>query len=154
MNVKDLINKDLINLNLKAKTKKDVLKEITKMINADNRLNSEQLYYDKLLEREKQFSTGVGYGIAIPHAKTDAVKMPTMVIIRLSSPIEWQSIDDKQVNLVIGLAVPENQGDNTHLKIISKLSMRLMEDDFRRDLMKAENKDDILNLINLVFLER
>ncbi|SHH50212.1 PTS system, fructose-specific IIA component [Caloranaerobacter azorensis DSM 13643] len=154
MNVKDLINKDLINLNLKAKTKEDVLKEITKMINDDNRLNSEQLYYDKLLEREKQFSTGVGYGIAIPHAKTDAVKMPTMVIIRLSSPIEWQSIDDKQVNLVIGLAVPENQSDNTHLKIISKLSMRLMEDDFRRDLMKAENKDDILNLINLVFLER
>ncbi|QIB26632.1 PTS sugar transporter subunit IIA [Caloranaerobacter azorensis] len=154
MNVKNLINKDLINLNLKAKTKEDVLKEITKMINDDNRLNSEQLYYDKLLERENQFSTGVGYGIAIPHAKTDAVKMPTIVIIRLSSPIEWQSIDDKQVNLVIGLAVPESQGDNTHLKIISKLSMRLMEDDFRRDLMKAENKDDILNLINLVFLER
>ncbi|WIF95214.1 PTS sugar transporter subunit IIA [Caminicella sporogenes] len=153
MKVRDLINSNLISLNLKAETKKEVLKEITKMIKADNRLNSEQLYYDKLLEREKQFSTGVGCGIAIPHAKTDAVKIPTMAIIRLSSPIEWQAIDDKQVKLVIGLAVPESQGDNTHLKIISKLSMKLMEDEFRSNLIIAENKDEILNLMDLVLLE-
>ncbi|SHJ86110.1 PTS sugar transporter subunit IIA [Paramaledivibacter caminithermalis] len=150
MKVRDLININLINLNSNAETKDEVLKEIAKMINAENRLNSEELYYEKLLERERQFSTGVGYGIAIPHAKTDAVKIPTMTIIRLKSQIEWQSIDDKPVSLVIGLAVPECKGNNIHLKIISNLSMKLMDDDFRSSLKNADNEDEILNIMDQV----
>ncbi|SKC47259.1 PTS sugar transporter subunit IIA [Maledivibacter halophilus] len=150
MNIRDLINNNLINLSLKADTKIEVLKEVAKMIDRDNRLNSKQQYYDKLIEREEQFSTGLGYGIAMPHAKTEAVKIPTMTIIKLSKTIEWQSIDDEPVKLIIGLAVPEEQGANTHLKIISKLSMNLMEKDFRDNLMGAENKKEILKLMDLV----
>lgn len=153
MNIRDLINSNLINLSLKVNTKTEVLKEVANMIDQDNRLNSKQQYYDKLIEREEQFSTGLGYGIAIPHAKTKAVKKPTMTVIKLDRSIEWKAIDDNPVKLVIGLAVPEEQGANTHLKIISKLSMNLMEKEFRDKLMSAKNKMEILNLMDLVICE-
>lgn len=146
-----LINKDLINRNFNGTTKKEVLKEVVRMVDSDNRLNSKELYYEKILEREEEFTTGVGYGIAIPHAKTRAVIKPTIVILKLSKPIDWESLDDKPVDLVIGLAVPEKEGNNTHLKIISKLSMKLMEDDFRQNLKNAQSDKEVLDLMEDIF---
>ncbi len=150
MEVRDLINKNLINLSFDAETKEEILREIARMVDSDFRLSSQEMYYQGLIEREQQFSTGVGYGIAIPHAKNEAVKTPTLVIIKLNKSMEWESIDDKPVNLIVGLAVPEAQGNTAHLKIISKLSMKLMEDDFRQSLIEAENDDKILSLMDTV----
>ncbi|NBI07392.1 PTS sugar transporter subunit IIA [Senegalia massiliensis] len=151
LSLTELINENLINRKFHGTTKQEVLQEIVRIVNLDNRLDSKDLYYEKILEREEEFTTGVGYGIAIPHAKTKAVIKPTIVILKLSKPIDWESLDGKPVDLVIGLAVPEKEGNNTHLKIISKLSMKLMEEDFRQDLKNAQSDEEVLKLMENIF---
>ncbi|MBS4536775.1 PTS sugar transporter subunit IIA [Clostridium sp. D2Q-14] len=151
LSLTELINNKLINRNFDGTTKKEVLEEIVRMVNKDKRLDSKDLYYKKILEREEEFTTGVGYGIAIPHAKTRAVIKPTIVILKLSDPIDWEALDDKPVDLVIGLAVPEKESNNTHLKIISKLSMKLMEEDFRQSLKNAQSDNEVLDLMEDIF---
>lgn len=151
LSLTELINENLINRKFHGTTKQEVLQEIVRIVNLDNRLDSKDLYYEKILEREEEFTTGVGYGIAIPHAKTKAVIKSTIVILKLSKPIDWESLDGKPVDLVIGLAVPEKEGNNTHLKIISKLSMKLMEEDFRQDLKNAQSDEEVLKLMENIF---
>ncbi|WP_130805921.1 PTS sugar transporter subunit IIA [Senegalia massiliensis] len=151
LSLTELINEGLINRKFHGTTKEEVLQEVVRMVDYDNRLDSKDLYYEKILEREEEFTTGVGYGIAIPHAKTKAVIKPTIVILKLSKAIDWESLDGKPVDLVIGLAVPEKEGNNTHLKIISKLSMKLMEQDFRQDLKNAKSDKEVLKLMENIF---
>jgi len=151
LSLTELINEELINRKFRGTTKQEVLQEVVRMVDLDNRLDSKDLYYEKILEREEEFTTGVGYGIAIPHAKTKAVIKPTIVILKLSKAIDWESLDGKPVDLVIGLAVPEKEGNNTHLKIISKLSMKLMEQDFRQDLKNAKSDKEVLKLMENIF---
>jgi fructose-specific phosphotransferase system IIA component len=148
MNINDLINLDLINLDCKATRKIDVLKTVAAMIHADERLHSQSGYYEGLIERENQFSTGIGFGVAIPHAKSSAVKKASITVIRLNKSLDWESIDDQPVDVIIGLAVPELNGGNTHLQIISKISMQIMEKNFVENMRRAKSKEEILTLVS------
>lgn len=151
MSENELINESLIKLNLTVNTKKEVLKAISNIVYEEGRVLSAQQYYQGLVEREDNSTTGFGDGIAIPHAKIKEVIKPTISIIKLNSPVEWKAMDGKPVHLIIALAVPDSQEGTMHLQLLAKLSESLMEEEFTNALLSAETSNDIYKIINSIF---
>lgn len=145
-----LINSNLIKLDIKKENKKEVIKELANLIKSENRLNNYDDYIKEVFNREGLVSTGIGYGIAIPHGKCNAVKIPTVAFGRVSSEIEWGSLDDKPVKIVFLLAVPESSASNDHLRILAALSRKLMYEEFRSKLLEIRDKQELLKLLSEV----
>lgn len=84
-----------------------------------------------MLDRESLTTTGVGFRIAIPHGKTDAVREASVAFARLAKPIDWEAMDGKPVDTVFQLTVPDNSKGDAHLQLLSALSRRLIHTGFR-----------------------
>lgn len=95
-----------------------------------------------LLAREEETTTGVGLGIGIPHAQTDAVTQPTVVFARSERGVDFDAMDDKPATLIFMLLVPEG-GSEDHLNMLSSLSRALMHEDVRESLHAAESPEDV-----------
>lgn len=114
---------------------------------ADGRISDADNVVDAVLEREAKSTTAVGNGVAIPHARTAAVEVPTLGFARLNEPVtDWNAPDGQPVDLVFLIAVPDSAG-NKHLKILSKLARSIMKDDFRDQLRGAASEDEIVRII-------
>ena len=99
-------------------------------------------YLQGVKDRELEFETGMGNGIAIPHCKSDCVKEAAFTLVKLNQKIEWGSLDGEPVDYVIMLAA----ADNVHLKMLSSLAVGLMDDDFREALKDATDVDQIIDI--------
>lgn len=146
-----IINKNLIKLNITANNKESCMKELISLMELEGRLNDASCYTEEVLNRESLSTTGIGFGIAIPHGKCGAVKVPTVAFGRLNNGIEWQSLDGEPVNMIFLLAVPKEAESNEHLKILAALSRKLMNEDFRKDLLNIQEKDELLSLLESIF---
>lgn len=149
----DIINKNLIKLNIQNNNKEEIIKELASLINNEDRLNDYNIYVEEVLKRERLTTTGIGFGIAIPHGKSSAVKIPTVAVGRVSQGVEWESLDEKTVNVIFLLAVPEEAASNQHLKILATLSKKLMDEQFVHELFNSADKDGILQVLSSVFKE-
>ncbi|SNX54325.1 fructose PTS transporter subunit IIA [Thermoanaerobacterium sp. RBIITD] len=125
-----IINENLIMLNLKAKSKEDAIIELSKLAKKEGKITSIDVYTKSVFDREKTYTTGVGNGIAIPHGKSEAVKEAMIVFGKTNDGIEWESLDGKPVNIIFLLGVPDKNVNNLHLKLLSQLSRKLMNEDF------------------------
>ncbi|MDI3501441.1 MAG: fructose system component [Thermoanaerobacter sp.] len=143
-----LINKNLVTLNLEAKNKEEAITKLAELAQKEGKITSIDEYVKSVLDREKTYTTGVGNGIAIPHGKSKAVKEAMIVFGKTTDGIEWDSLDGKPVNLIFLLGVPEENVDNVHLKILSQLSRKLMNDSFIEMLKKAVTVEEILNALS------
>ena len=103
------------------------------------RVDDREAALEALLAREEETTTGVGMGIGIPHAKTDAVAEPTIVFARSSAGIDFDAMDDRPATLLFLLLVPAEGGEE-HLELLSSLSRALMHDDVRERLHEADSK--------------
>lgn len=146
MKITDLLSKETIKLNLESTTKKDVLVELANILEKADKLNDLNEFLEAVNARENEFSTGIGKGIAIPHAKTDAVKTPSLVFGKSNNGIDFDSADQKDSHLFFLIAVPE-KSSNEHLKILSKLSRSLMHDELRESLMNASSSEEVIQLL-------
>ena len=150
MNIGELININMIKLNLEAKDKKEVIEKLAYILEEEGKLSDKKLYIEDVLDREKESTTGVGRLVAIPHGKSDGVKETSIVFARLNEGVEWHSLDGQPVKLVFLLAVKKQDACDTHLRILSKIAMNLMEDDFIDGLLSADNEEEIFNLISAI----
>ncbi|MGO1421391.1 PTS sugar transporter subunit IIA [Staphylococcus shinii] len=151
MNIESLINKDLIEIGFSAKSKERVLGEISQLVYKSGRVTNKRCYFEGLMERERNSTTGFGESIAIPHAKSKEVVQSTISIIRLKEPVEWKAMDGQPVKLIIALAIPQQEEGEMHLKILAKLSEQLMEEDFRTALLSANSKSELYTVIKSIF---
>jgi PTS system fructose-specific IIA component len=110
-------------------------------VEADRVDDREQALAD-LLEREEEATTGVGFGIGIPHAKTTAVSSPSVVFARSEAGIDFDAMDDEPAHLLFMLIVPAEGGDE-HLEILSALSRALMHEEVRESLRTAETVEGV-----------
>lgn len=149
----NIINKNLIQLNIKSDSKEEIIKVLANLINGEDRLNNYETYLDEVLRRESLTTTGIGFGIAIPHGKCSAVKIPTVAVGRISEGADWNSLDDKPVHVVFLLAVPEEAASDQHLKILAALSRKLMNEEFRYELYNSADEEGLLQLLSDVFKE-
>ena len=108
--------------------------------------DEDALYHD-FLEREKEFSTGLQDGFAIPHARTDNVKKVTVMFLRNKNGIDWQTLDDQPVKYIFALLVPKQSAGDVHLKMISSLATALLEDEFKDTIISSNDKAELTRYI-------
>ncbi|MED4164688.1 PTS fructose transporter subunit IIABC [Halalkalibacterium halodurans] len=147
LKISELLKKDTMVLNLRAASKEAVIDELVRTLDKAGRLNDAQAFKRAILERESQSTTGVGEGIAIPHAKTAAVKQPAIAFGRSDAGIDYESLDGQPSHLFFMIAASEG-ANNEHLETLSRLSTFLMDESFRSTLMKAQSEDEILAAID------
>lgn len=146
MRVSELLDEKVINLNLKAKNKDEVIDELIDQLEKAEVISDRQGFKKDILAREALSTTGIGFGIAIPHAKSKAVRFPTVAFGVSRDGIDYDSIDDTKANLFFMIAV--NEGDNNlHLKALATLSRMLIHEEFREALLDAKDSVGIMKVI-------
>jgi fructose PTS system EIIBC or EIIC component len=147
MKITDLLTKDTIILNLDARSKESVIDELIEQLDVAGKLNNKKEYKKAILVRESQSTTGIGEGIAIPHAKTNAVSQPAIAFGRSQDGIDYESLDGQNAHLFFMIAAYEG-ANNDHLATLSRLSSFLMDTEFRKKLETAATKEEILQAID------
>lgn len=146
MKIVDILNKDCIIPELRSRTKKEVLEELTgALVNCKANLNKEALV-EVLLERERLGSTGIGDGIAIPHGKIQDLDELILSFGRSSQGIEFDSMDGRPTHLFFLLIAPENSA-GIHLRALAKISRLLKSAHFRQRLLAAGTIEEIFQVI-------
>ena len=146
MEMAEMIDQRLISLNLDVTNKEDAIQKICRMMYDAGKVSDYDQYLNGVKNRETEFATGMGNGIAIPHCKNDCVKEAAFTLVKLKNPVDWGSLDDEPVDYVIMLAAPESS-DNVHLKMLSELAVSLMDDNFRESLKDAADVEQIINIL-------
>ncbi|MCK4648894.1 PTS sugar transporter subunit IIA [bacterium] len=146
MRLSDFINKKLIDLSLQAKGKKETLEELAALLARQRIIPDREKLVKVLLERESLGSTGVGNGIAIPHAKTDLVKKIIIAFAKSDKGIDFDSLDKKPAYLIFLIIAPE-EAHETYLRILARISRLLHEEKIRNQLRAAQSPRQVINLI-------
>lgn len=133
-------------LGLTADTQEAVIRSVVERANELGAVNDVETTVQSVLTREQEGTTGFGKGVAIPHGKTDGVKEPILMFARLASPVEWKSLDDKPVDMLFMILVPET-AQSQHLQILAKLARRLMHQDFVDHLHSEQSAEAITTYI-------
>lgn len=147
MRITELLTKETINLSLKGKQKYDAIEELITVLDTAGKLADRSEYKKAILAREEQSTTGIGEGIAIPHAKTKAVKQPAIAFGRSKEGVNFESLDGQPAHLFFMIAAPEG-ANNTHLETLSKLATILMKEEVRGKLLEAASEDEVINIID------
>lgn len=147
MRITELLKKDTIILNLKSKSKLEVIDELVNKLDNAGRLNNKEEYKNAIWKRENEFSTGIGDGIAIPHAKTASVKTPALAFGRSKEGLDYESLDGSNAHIFFMIAASEG-AHNEHIETLSRLSSLLMNKSFKNELMNAKSENEVLNLID------
>lgn len=146
MNIKDLLSEKRILLGLNADTKEEVWKALAERMHEEGILEDVQAYLDDVASREKQGTTGVGFGVAIPHAKSDAVRQAGLAMARTTKGIDVGSLDGTLADVFFLIAAPKD-ADKIYLQTLSKLARLLMHEEFRESLRKAKDSGEVIDTI-------
>lgn len=147
MKITDLLSIDSIEIGSSYKDKDELLKNAVKLMCRSGIINNEKEYLNSVLKREKESTTGVGNGIAIPHGRCKAVDKAGLAAIVLNKPVEYEALDNKPVELLFLIAAPEDKG-NVHLEILSKLAMMLMDQEFTFKLKNSRTAEEFIRAID------
>ena len=147
MKIVDLLKRESVELNGKVTSKPEAIEKMVALMAAGGNLADVEAYKKGVFAREEESTTGIGEGIAIPHAKTAAVKAPGLAAMVVKDGVDYDSLDGEPAKLIFLIAAPDTE-DNVHLEVLSRLSMLLMDPDFRTGLMEAENVDAFFKCID------
>lgn len=146
MRIVDLLSKESIALNAAPKSKPEAIDLLIELQVKGGNIADKEAYKAGILAREEKGSTAVGEGIAIPHAKSEAVKAPSLAAMTVPEGVDYEALDDEPSNLLFMIAAP-NDGD-VHLEVLSRLMTILMDEDFREKLLNAKDKEEFLKIID------
>lgn len=146
MRITDLLKKESILLGGSPKSKSEAIDMLVELQVKGGNIADKEEYKKGILAREEKGSTAVGEGIAIPHAKSEAVKAPSLAAMTVPAGVDYEALDDEPSNLLFMIAAP-NDGD-VHLEVLSRLMTILMDEDFREKLLNAKDKDEFLKIID------
>ncbi|WP_338972801.1 PTS sugar transporter subunit IIA [Spiroplasma endosymbiont of Panorpa germanica] len=146
----NIFNKNQIYTQIEATSKKEAFKFIAQAFVDNNASSDYKACFKGLLAREKEGSTGFNEGIAIPHAKIKEITTPKVFVIKFKEGVEWKSIDDSKVKIAIALAIPFSNSEQQHLKILSSIARKLIDDDFRQQLNSATSAEELFKIVSSV----
>ncbi len=145
MDIRDLLREDIMIMDLKATTKADVIDEMVSKYAASGIITDEALYKQDILKREAESTTGIGDGIAMPHAKDAAVSQAAVLFAKSDAGVDYDALDGQPVHLFFMIAAPAG-ADNTHLAALSALSSLLINPDLVAQLRDAKTPADVQRL--------
>lgn len=143
MDIRKLLTKDRVVFDLKGETKGEIIENLIDILIEDNIIKDKNMFKEAVFKREKEFSTGIGNGVGIPHGKSEAVSESAIAFGISKDGVDFDSMDGKLTHLIFLIAVPE-KSDDIHLKALSYISRRLMHNEVRQALMEAKTYDDII----------
>jgi PTS system nitrogen regulatory IIA component len=147
MKIIELLDLSSICSDLKAKNKNEVIEELVDILFANKKIKNKEDAINVLIEREKIGSTGIGYGIAIPHAKTEQIDGLVAGFGRSKMGINFDSLDGEPVNLIFLLLAPIKESAGLHLKALARISSLLKDKSFREQLINANGEKEIYKYI-------
>lgn len=145
--ITDYMSKDLINLELKGKTKSEILEELSKLIAKSPNIHNKDVVKKALMEREALGSTGIGKGIAIPHAKTDIAEKLTVAFGISKNKVDFDSLDNEGVNIFFVFASPMKDSQ-VYLKVLARISRLIRDENFRNKLLNCKVPEDVIRYID------
>ncbi len=147
MKINNLISKETIIVNIEARNKKSLLEELSKVIAEKYQINATEVE-DVIMERENLGSTGLGKGIAIPHGRIDSITSPIGLLVKLSSPIEFDAIDKEPVDIIFMLLAPISSGAD-HLNALGAVSEILRDASIVEKMRAATVVEEVSSLLGL-----
>ena len=147
MRITDLLKQNSIKLDANVSSKEETIKEMVNLMDASGNLVNKDEYEKVVFAREKEGTTGIGEGIAIPHGKTSAVAKPGLAAMVVPNGVDFASLGGAPGKLLFLIAAPDTK-DNIHLDVLSRLSTLLMDEKFRQDLINAKSQDEFLQIID------
>lgn len=136
-----------VELNGTPQTKEETIEQMVALMEKGGNVTDVEKYKAGVFAREEEGTTGIGEGIAIPHAKTDAVNAPGLAAMVIPAGVDYDALDGQPVDLVFLIAAP-NTEDNVHLEVLSRLSMLLMDESFKQNLLKAKTVEEFLAVVD------
>jgi len=149
MKLSKFSDENLIVFDLKAASKEAIIEELVDLINLSNMVSDKDMLLKDIKDREELVTTGIGYGVAFPHAKTKSVKGIVIAFGRSNEGIDFEAIDHKPVNLFFIIAAPED-AIGAHLNVMSRLSYLMKSEENRQTLMTVTSPGEVLELIDQV----
>ncbi len=146
MKITDLLKESAVELNTSAVSREDVIDKLIALHEKSGNLSDAQVYRKAIFAREKEGSTAIGEGIAVPHAKSESVKFPALSAVTLVDGVDYKALDGKLSDIIFMIAAPLD-GD-VHLEILSRLMVMLMEPEFCNDLRNAKTTSEFLQIID------
>ena len=153
MRIRELLKKEGIALGVKVDSKDAAIDYLIDLHAKSGNITDKAELKKGILAREESGSTGVGEGIAIPHSKNAAVKQPGLAAMTVPDGVDYDSLDGQPANLFFMIAAPE-KGADVHLEVLSRLSMLLMDENFRAELLAAKNADQFLDICSKYEMEK
>lgn len=147
---KGVITPDLILLNSDLADQDEVIRHIVEAAEFVGYVQDADELYQAVRKRESEVPTAIGYDIAIPHGKTEAVLHPFIAFLRVNKAFQWTKENEEMVRLVFLIGVPQNSEGKMHLKFISQLSKKLLDDDFRDKLLSETDKNKIYEQLSSI----
>jgi len=145
MKVFELLKESFILTDFKSDDKKDIINELIDLHNEDNNVNDLEKVRTAIHDREKEMSTGIGKGFAIPHGKTNAVNDVIVSFGKTNRGIDYEALDGNPVHLVF-LLVGKVDLVSKYIKLLSRISRVMNKDDFRENILNAKTKNEIINI--------
>ena len=146
MRITDLLKSTAIELNANVSSKSEAIDKLIALHEAAGNLTDSEKFKEDILKREEHSTTAIGEGIAVPHAKSSAVKTPALSFITVPSGVDYNAPDGKKTDLLFMIAATED-GD-VHLEILSRLMVMLMDADFANAIRNAKSAEELLKLID------
>jgi nitrogen PTS system EIIA component len=144
-NIADLLDPERVDLDCRISSKKRLMEHVATMLSRRTTMD-EQYIFRVLVDRERLGSTGVGHGVALPHGRVGGIGDAVLALATLDDPIDYQSPDRQDVQIVVGLLVPEDAND-AHLQILARLAQVLSQDQLRNRLLQANDKDEVFSAL-------
>ncbi|MCU0285704.1 MAG: phosphoenolpyruvate--protein phosphotransferase [Acidobacteria bacterium] len=145
-----LLTEELINLESVSLSKEEAVRELVNLLELAGRIENSDEVEELIFKREESYSTGIGFGIAIPHCQAPQVKHNSIVFLKLKKAIDWQSLDDQPVDIILLLVIRSSHDDKEHLRILARLSRKLMDEEFAAKLRLITKPSCIIDLIKNV----
>jgi PTS system nitrogen regulatory IIA component len=147
MQISEIISPDKISCHVHASSKKGALEELSKLIASDTSSLVYTEIFDCFNARERLGSTGLGNGVAIPHGRLKEINQPVAAFIQLDDAIEYDAVDQKPVDLIFGLLVPEDSTEE-HLQILAKLASLFSDSALVKRLREGDSPEKLYETLN------
>ncbi len=146
MKITDFLDKRCVIIGMRSRTKKEAIKELLTKLKENGFIKDEKEILETVMEREKLGSTGIGQGIAVPHAKSDQIENLVAALGISKTGIDFNSLDGEPVNIVFLVLAP-TKSVGLHLKALAKIARLLKDRVFRNALKDAQSPEEIMDLI-------
>ena len=146
MNLSDILDKNSVQVPLKAAQKSQAISQLIDLLDKQGKLNDAKAALQAVLDRESIRSTGIGQGFAIPHGKSAAVDKLVMAVGLLEQPIDFKSIDSQPVNVVVLLISPIDQ-TGPHIQALASISRMMTDQNIREKINQTKSQEELYQLI-------